>query len=79
MRSPLVEEADYIPDPERYSDLQVLRSGAGYYVGTVYNHPEGYQEPGSRDSEYFPSHDAASKVLEELESGVGLDRLRMNP
>ena len=42
MKSPLVESADYIKDKENYSDLQVLMSGAGYYIGTVYNNPEGY-------------------------------------
>ena len=65
MKSPLVESADYIKDKENYSDLQVLMSGAGYYIGTVYNNPEGYPEPGSRDSwDYYPTKDAAQQALD---------------
>ena len=54
MRSPQVER--YEPDSkekEGYTDLQVLRSPAGYYVGTMYVAEDGFTEPGSRDSGYF--------------------------
>lgn len=40
--------------------LQVLRSAAGYYIGTFDDH----DGPCSRESvEYFPSRDAAAKAL----------------
>lgn len=64
MKSPLVENADYIKDKENYSDIQVLVSGAGYYIGTIYNNPEGYPEPGSRDSvEYYRDKATATTAL----------------
>ena len=52
-----------LEDYNRYSTLQVLRSNAGFYIGTMYTHPEGWEEPGSRDSEYFPSSEAAEHAL----------------
>lgn len=49
----------------RYSDLRVLRSGAGWYVGTTYNNPDGFIEPGSRESEeYYPTEEAAQAALD---------------
>ena len=39
MKSPMVENAEYIKDKEKYSELQILRSGAGYYIGTLYMDP----------------------------------------
>jgi hypothetical protein len=52
--------ASYITDKERYSDMMVLQSGAGYYIGTLYSNPEGYVEPGGRDSvEYYPTKELA--------------------
>lgn len=77
MKSPMVQSASYIKDKERYSDLQVLRSGAGYYIGTVYIHPEGFAEPGSRDSDYFPTKEAAEEYLKLIESGEA--ETRMSP
>lgn len=64
--SPMVKKADYIPDPEKkkYSELQVLRSAAGFFIGTIYTGDDGFQEPGSRDSEYFPTREAAQKALD---------------
>lgn len=49
-----------------YSDLQVLRSAAGYYIGTVYD-DGGWKEPGSRDTSYFEKKSTAEKVLAALE------------
>ena len=47
-----------------YSELQVLLSGNGYYIGTLYHDPEGYSVPGSRDSvEYFPTAILAEEAL----------------
>lgn len=64
MKSPQIIHATVIEDKERYSDLQVLLSGAGYYIGTLYNEPEGYEVPGTRDSvEYFASAMLAENAL----------------
>lgn len=57
----------------RYSALQVLQSGAGYYVGRTYEHTEGdckgLVEPGSRESDYYPSAEEAQKALDSGEFG----------
>lgn len=63
MKSPMVENAGYIKDAGRYSDLQVLHSGGGFYVGTIYENPDGYSEPGSRDSDYFSTLQQAETHL----------------
>ena len=61
----------YAADNEEgtYSDLQVLKSNAGYYIGTIFTHngkemPEGFTEPGSRDSGYFLKKEKAEEFLE---------------
>lgn len=62
----MVERLDYIRDKRRYSDLMVLRSGAGWYIGTIYTNPPkdgGFQEPGSRDSIYFATEAEAEAEL----------------
>ena len=50
-----------------YSDLQVMKSAAGYYVGTFYmdslDSGETFLCPGSRDSQYFRTHEEASAFL----------------
>lgn len=46
-----------------YSDLRVLRSPAGWYIGTVVQETG---EPGSRDTCYFPAETAANFALELL-------------
>lgn len=61
-------------DSMNYSDLMVMRSNAGYYIGTMYHNPDGYDEPGSRDSEYFLSREAAQSALDGE-----YYNLRMNP
>lgn len=65
MKSPQVENADYIADKERYSHLKVMKSGAGFYIGTTYyNVLNGAVEPGSRDSvEYYGSVEEAEDDL----------------
>lgn len=78
MKSPMVRDAEYISDKGNYSELQVLRSPAGYYVGTLYNAPEGYQEPGSRDSDYFPTRADAEAYLKLTLAFEGAG-LRLNP
>ncbi len=68
-------------DPDEkiyYSDLQVCQSGAGYYVGRmgwVVDKKLGeYPEPYSRESEYYPTREAAEQALKarnfDRESGV---------
>ena len=53
-------------DLAKFSDLQVLRSAAGWYIGTIHTDEKGFQEPGSRDSTYFASEEIAKKVLDKL-------------
>lgn len=79
MKSPMVEQASYITpeDKGRYSDLVVLASGAGYYVGTIYHNPNGFVEPGSRDSDYFMTQEAAFECLQDIEAGKY--KTRMEP
>lgn len=55
------------PDLARYSDLQVMRSGAGWYIGTSFSNPEGFAEPGSRDTDYYASEADAKYALDTLE------------
>jgi hypothetical protein len=46
------------------SNLQVMRSAAGFYVGQSYlNRQSGYWEPWSRESEYFETHGDAQAYL----------------
>lgn len=57
-----------------YSELRVLKSAAGYYVGTVFEEfdAEGkvvFQEPGSRDTEYFSTQEEASDRLLRMKDG----------
>jgi hypothetical protein len=69
MRSPMIQNADYIDheDKRNYSDLQVMKSAAGYYIGTVYNGPDG-PEPGSRDTGYYQKREMAEVALRYLEA-----------
>lgn len=68
MKSPMVENAEYIIDKEGYSELKVMRSAAGYYIGTEYVDPvDGLREPGSRDSDYFPNREQAEAFLNTLQ------------
>lgn len=69
MKSPMVQNADYISDKGRYSELKVMRSPAGWYLGTTYNHPDGFEEPGSRDSGYFRTEEAAKAELQIAQGG----------
>ena len=81
MKSPMVYQ-DFIPKDERedYSKLQVLQSGGGWYVGTIYTDPEtGFQEPGSRDTGYFANEKIATDVLTALETTGDTSALRKRP
>lgn len=45
--------------------LEVCKSAAGYYIGTL-DYSLGYPIPNSRESvEYWPSHEKAEKALKE--------------
>jgi hypothetical protein len=60
----LLTQADYITDKDRYTDVGVYRSAAGWYIGTMYNHPDGWKEPGSRESEeYYATEREARQAL----------------
>jgi hypothetical protein len=63
VKSPMVTNLDCIPNKESYSELQVLRSAAGYYVGTLHTDENGFEVPGSRDSGYFGSRSEAERYL----------------
>lgn len=78
MKSPMIANANYIADKGNYSELQVLRSGAGFYIGTIYTGEDGIKEPGSRDSDYYPTREAAQKDLDALNQGEEIP-LRMHP
>lgn len=46
-------------------EIQVLRSGAGFYIGTV-DTEEGYEQPNCRLSEaYFKTREAGEQALEK--------------
>lgn len=70
MKSPMVTNASYIENADKgnYSELQVMQSGAGWYIGTIYTGADGFQEPGSRDSDYFATEAEAAEFLKGLEA-----------
>lgn len=74
MKSPMVENADYLTKKSGYSELKILKSAAGYYIGTIFTDPDnGFQEPGSRDSDYFRTKEEAEAYLKAIEgSGEGV-------
>ncbi|QMI49994.1 hypothetical protein MBR110_29905 (plasmid) [Burkholderia sp. MBR-1] len=59
-----------------YSDLMVLSSAAGFYVGTTYTGPDGFEEPGSRDSDYFRSEEEAERHLSMIQLRIVPTRLK---
>jgi hypothetical protein len=46
-----------------YSELKVLRSNAGYYIGRTFMTLEGWEDMGSRESDYFKSKEEAEEAL----------------
>lgn len=67
-----------------YSDLRVLQSCAGYYLGTVYEEFDAsgnlvWCEPGSRDSGYYATKEAAEADLKALETDSNAVGLRLVP
>lgn len=83
----MVESAAYIADKANYTDMQVLQSPAGYYIGTMYEEKDNAGSVvggdfGSRDSEYFATREAAEqqlKILENLPVELAKQFLRENP
>lgn len=51
--------SDVCPDCNVHLELQVLRSNAGYYIGTQCD-----CGPYTRESGYFPNREVAEKMLE---------------
>lgn len=78
MRSPMVESASYIPNKRSYSDLQVMQSAAGWYIGTTFNGEWG-PEPGSRDSGYYATKAEAEADLAKLVADPTSVPLRTHP
>lgn len=80
MKSPMIEHL-YADEPEemaRFTDMQVCRSAAGYYVGTMYRDPQmgNMEVPGSRDSfEYFQRYEGAAEHLTLIEQGKAKSRM----
>ena len=59
---------DHPEEEARYSPLQVMQSAAGWYIGTSYDSQEGFLEPGSRDSDYYPTKEEADWAFRYLEN-----------
>lgn len=57
------------PVKQYYSNLQVLETAAGFYIGTIFTLPAkpSFPEPGSRDTNYFPYLIQAQTALDYLE------------
>lgn len=87
MKSPMVTNADYIKDKSGYTDLQVLKSAAGYFIGTLFEERDDtgkvvFVDMGSRDSDYFKTEKEAKAYLKTIESsgeGVAEMVLRNHP
>lgn len=48
-----------------YTELQVLKSGAGYYIGRLWEEEDGYAEPGTRESGYYLTHECAEQAMKD--------------
>jgi len=47
-----------------YSEMQVLRSAAGWYLGRTFQEDDNSSlEPGSRETDYFPNEEEAEVAL----------------
>lgn len=65
MRSYQVEQCIPKSEQAKFSELKVLCSGAGFYLGTEYTNSEpiGFVEPGSRDTDYYETEAQADVSL----------------
>lgn len=73
MKSLMVTNADYINDKSGYTDLQILKSAAGYFIGTLFEERDVtgkviFVDMGSRDSDYFKTEEDAKIYLKTIES-----------
>lgn len=60
----MIERGEPIVDDDGvYSKLRVLRSAAGYYIGRIFEGKDGFMEPGSRESGYYPDEASATNDL----------------
>jgi len=54
-----------------YGPLKVMLSNAGYYIGRSYTHTSGelknLEEPGTRESGYYASREAAQAELDDCD------------
>lgn len=83
MKSPMIMSASYIPDEEKsnYTEMEILESAAGYYIGTRYWDAElKFWDAGSRDSAYFATYEEAEKFLKMVEKVTNpTEYLRVQP
>jgi hypothetical protein len=49
------------------SDLKIMKSHRGYYLGKEYTHPEGWTEPYVRESSYYVTKEEAEGELAKYE------------
>lgn len=64
IRSPQLQNLGL--DSPAFTALKVMESNAGFYVGTGHIDPVLGEEPGSRDSGYFGTPEAAQAWLDDL-------------
>ena len=55
---------------KKYGPVTILKSPAGYYLGTNYHAEGGAIHPGSRDTKYFGSTEEASVAMENYKDIV---------
>lgn len=67
------------PVDEHTSEFMVMKSFAGWYVGTMYRHKDEHgewEEPNSRETEYFATEAEAQAALASFKSGNDLTGAR---
>ena len=81
MKSPMITSLPEIPEKDRYTEVRILKSAAGWYLGTLYfEHEFDAWVPGSRDSEYFRTEADAERFLEHVKKAPNPNEyLRMEP
>jgi hypothetical protein len=69
----MIENAEYIKDKSGYTELMVLSSAAGYYVGTMFNEVDVtgrlvfHEQVMTRDSGYYRTEQEAVRFLASLQ------------
>jgi hypothetical protein len=58
------------------SEFIVLRSAAGWYIGTIQTSDEGWLEPNTRETDYFDSQEEAQRALEKYKNTGILSKQR---